>query len=338
MRAQRLALFATACSLVLICTYAGQTNTHAFAMLAGPALPALRTQMSQDAGLQWRLNLAKSAFGACTPARTGSVRLMMMATDLREDNRLRASRRLAAAVDVIKEGVEESEQSKLLGSRRLAKVKDLMLKTPADQKRLLGSKRLKEARMILFNKAAQTQKAAEEEKKLLGSKRLNLVRQVLMKGAEEMQSTAAAAEATLKTESRAEPLYLSDAQRSLASMPPADPVAVQAPAAVKTTYKATPAEVLPSTGAKGPKISVGTPVTLNKNYKPTDKQVKDIATIRGYLAAMPPNEKVDMSAWLDNLEDVDIFRYLIGFGSADAAWDRIKVYTIYIYICTYIHT
>jgi hypothetical protein len=31
----------------------------------------------------------------------------------------------------------------------------ILLTTPLDQKRLMGSKRLKEARLILFNKAAQ---------------------------------------------------------------------------------------------------------------------------------------------------------------------------------------
>ena len=92
-------------------------------------------------------------------------------------------------------------QGKLLGSRRLAKATKLMLKTAKDPKRLLGSQRLKEARQILFDKAALTNKEEVElEKKLMGSTRLNLVRKVLVKGASEMKNSAAVAKSTLTKE------------------------------------------------------------------------------------------------------------------------------------------
>ena len=57
--------------------------------------------------------------------------------------------------------------------------------------------------------------------------------------------------------------------------------------------------------------------------KPTEKQYEAIATIRGYLAALTADDKELMSPWIDRLEDVDIYRYLLGFGSADKAWEKI---------------
>ena len=117
-------------------------------------------------------------------------------------------------------------QGKLLGSRRLAKATKLMLKTAKDPKRLLGSQRLKEARQILFDKAALTNKEeVEVEKKLMGSTRLNLVRKVLVKGASEMKNSAAVTKSTL-TKEAAKAAATSAAPAAVARIVGAAPVAM----------------------------------------------------------------------------------------------------------------
>ena len=228
-------------------------------------------------------------------ARSAVTGLSMTAnpTEVDDDTRLLGSRRLAAATKVIKAGADQDEASRLLGSKRLRKATSIVLTTPRDRKRMLGSTRLREARMILFSKAAQTNRAAAEEKKLLGSRRLKQVREVLVKGTSEMQ----------------------------ASIAPVAPAAPAEPAA------ATVGAGKQEDGAMAAVAAPMKPVTRQTidycGQKPTEKQYEAIATIRGYLAALTADDKELMSPWIDRLEDVDIYRYLLGFGSADKAWEKI---------------
>ena len=55
-------------------------------------------------------------------------------------------------------------------------------------------------------------------------------------------------------------------------------------------------------------------------YISTHLQMKDIATIRRYIADLSVETKEGFSVWIDNLGDVDVLRYLLAFGSAENAW------------------
>ena len=57
---------------------------------------------------------------------------------------------------------------------------------------------------------------------------------------------------------------------------------------------------------------------------PTAKQVETIAAIRSYLAKMSDQDKSQCSQWIEELDDVDIYRYVLGFGDADSAFEKIK--------------
>jgi len=255
------------------------------------------------AGAQWLLTQrgpASSPWRAAATARWAPAQAgrlparpmrLTMSTDVETDARLLGSRRLAAAGSVIKKGAGEDDSKKLLFSRRLAKATSIVLRTPRDKKRMLGSKRLREARMILFDKAMQTKPAADEETKLLGSKRLHLVRKVLTQGATEMKSSVAAAESTLSKEA-------------------------SAPAAMKA-----------ETTVSDEKTELGASIKEGINYcgqVPTENQVQSIATIRSYLSEMSDEDMSKCSPWIEDLDDVDIYRYLLGFGDAASAWQKIK--------------
>jgi len=58
--------------------------------------------------------------------------------------------------------------------------------------------------------------------------------------------------------------------------------------------------------------------------KASAQQVKDIATIRRYIADLSEETKEGFSVWIDNLGDVDVLRYLLAFGSAENAWGKLQ--------------
>jgi hypothetical protein len=42
------------------------------------------------------------------------------------------------------------------------------------------------------------------------------------------------------------------------------------------------------------------------------------------MSVSPRREREEMSDWIDELEDVDILRYVLGFPGATTAWGKIK--------------
>jgi hypothetical protein len=227
---------------------------------------------------------------------------LTMTAEVDDDVRLLGSRRLAAASKVINNGVDDMEAKKLLGSKRLREAAKVVITTPRDAKRTLGSRRLKEARQILFNKAAQTNSATTQEKRLFGSKRLNNVRNVLVRGATEVEVKSVGMESAVTKEVHV------TAQA---------PAVEEKAAAVQHKSEPEPSTVAVEVKKTGNVFEYGQQTV-------TDKQVADIAKVRSYLAALTDEDKEDFSPWIDHLQDVDIYRYLLGFGDADSAWEKIK--------------
>ena len=139
--------------------------------------------------------------------------------------------------------------------------------------------------------APQTTKSASEEKRLLGSKRLNRVREGLVKGVAEIRNTRTGSAVAV-------------------AVPPTAPAPVEThvqpkagPAASVTS--APPALAETDSSAVGAAPKTGGPVDYC-GQKPTEAQVKDIATIRSYLSALSEEDKTDLSSWIDRLTDVRV--------------------------------
>jgi len=56
----------------------------------------------------------------------------------------------------------------------------------------------------------------------------------------------------------------------------------------------------------------------------TADQVAQISELRARIAGLTAEEKGEMSTWIDKQDDVDLFRYILGFKTTDAAWGKMK--------------
>jgi len=205
---------------------------------------------------------------------------------VQDDSRLLGSRRLAALKEVMTKGpLHDEHNSKLLGSSRLAVAKDIVLKTPADSNRFLGSTRLRQTRQILFERAAEVRQSSSS--KVLGSRRLGKAREILMMGIKEIRSMR------------------KDKQQSMRTP--------QLPA--RQVEEATPSiEVAP----------VSDESIVFAGQAATEENKKDIRKIRQWISEISEKERESMSEWIFNRQDVEIFRYLLGFRSAKNAFEKMK--------------
>jgi len=207
---------------------------------------------------------------------------------VQDDSRLLGSRRLAALKEVITKGLEHEEKhDKLLGSSRLAVAKDIVLKTPADRNRFLGSTRLRQTRQILFEKAAEVRKSSSP--KMLGSRRLGKAREILMMGIKEIRS--------MRKDKK--------------------PMSIVAPPQVQERRT----EEVPEESSRAPATDKSVHFV---GQEATEENKRDIQKIRQWISELTEVEREAMSDWIFTRQDVEIFRYLLGFRSAKNAFEKMK--------------
>eukprot|EP00288_Rhodomonas_lens_P012558 CAMPEP_0177708658 /NCGR_PEP_ID=MMETSP0484_2-20121128/10394_1 /TAXON_ID=354590 /ORGANISM="Rhodomonas lens, Strain RHODO" /LENGTH=782 /DNA_ID=CAMNT_0019220237 /DNA_START=11 /DNA_END=2359 /DNA_ORIENTATION=- len=235
-----------------------------------------------------------------------------------DETRVLGSRRLAAAGKVMVTGdvEKEREHEKLLGSKRLAKATDIVMNTPVDKNRVLGSRRLRKVREIMLEKLATTKNTdSDSEERLLGSRRIQKARVLLKRTVEDMDLPTTSLWTKLTRGIRKPAIDTLEREKPKPAKPA--PVKQSTAEGGQSLVSQAKAEV-----ASGEKVEVKELKFTSKTA--TAQQLEQIAELRARIAALTEEESADMSSWIDNQEDVDLFRYLLGFKTTDAAWSKLK--------------
>jgi hypothetical protein len=200
----------------------------------------------------------------------------------------------------------------LLGSRTLSAMTDILIKTPKDKSRILGSKRLRQAREILFHGVT-----GEECDKMLGSRRLGMAKQILTKGVNELDDTP---QKRQKQEVAVTP-------RVVVEDKPQVDVDVEAKAEAKVAAPVVEGKV----SVVAERLATAAAPEQPLQYAgiiATEEQKKQIADIRKQILAISAPEKETMSPWIDEMLDVDIFRYVSQFKAKYVYHTRAQTYAM----------